>query len=154
MPSSSSSSWLASGNENIEDEERIPLQPQSSSSSEHHEDLFTIQSDKSLFRIGAASTIIISLFLLTIGAALFQTNKDNLMKSTLLADDIGELCSLDSKNSEGCSNPTKFIVPATSSGRWPHGFSYTIFKGTAELFSENGEGVDDAGNRSLNTNLG
>ena len=120
-----------------------------------HSDDDDYQAPKShtLFRVGTAVTVVISLLLITIGAAMYKLGEEEAVvlraHASLMATDSDELCILEKLNQTECPvEKTKFFIPATAEGKWPHQFSFVVLKGDRFLgqtqpnrpvvYSENG----------------
>jgi len=112
------------------DEEQQPLFMR------HGDDSFTVPPSNTLLRVGSAVTVIISLLLITVGAAMYKLAEEEAIilraHDSLLSENYDELCILKKSSSElqgQCSHPTtKFFVPGAVDGSWPVGFSFVVLK--------------------------
>lgn len=132
--------------------ESSPLMP-STRHSEDDDSYPQIPKSHTLFRVGTAVTVILSLLLITIGAAMYKLGEEEAVvlraHASLMATDSDELCILERLNQTECPvEKTKFFIPATAEGKWPNEFSFVVLKGDRflgqtepnrpALFQENG----------------
>ena len=111
------------------------------------------------FKMASAVAFVFSLFLITMGVAVYENNDENSMK---IRADMFQLtpeseqtqpsssssspslssylpsCSINSEVATSCRHiTTKFVVDATEAGEWPHGFSWTVLKDSSVEGSQN-----------------
>jgi hypothetical protein len=99
------------------------------------------------FKLASAVTIVFSLFLLSLGVAVYREvdmekvhAEIKLVENTELQTAPYDLCALNSKVHASlicASRTTKFYVDADDNGKWPAGFSWTVLKDTGN--SQQGE---------------
>ena len=98
------------------------------------------------FKVASAVTIIFSLFLLTVGLAVYKETKvvgakPEFLEESLILGKPKEMSSLPISNFDQCAlntkqniaktcdhRTTKFYVNANEEGKWPEGFSWTVLK--------------------------
>lgn len=118
------------------------------------DDSYSVRPSHTLFRVVSAVTVIITLILVTISAAVYKLGEEKSLvlraHASLVTEENDDLCILQRKGSNVSSCPrqtTKFYVPATIEGKWPTGFSFAIFQkspsGMIVLYSENGKYIQD-----------
>jgi hypothetical protein len=100
-----------------------------------------------LFKVGSAVFIILSVIVITIGAAMYKIEEEKRFvahaHASLVAEQNNEVCVLEksSLNTASCPHKTTtFLTPATFDGNWPSGFSVYFFTKDDQslLHSENG----------------
>ena len=127
------------------DEEKMPLLNRDT------EDSYVVPPSNTLYRVVSVVGIIFSLFIITIGSAIYKLQQEESVvlraHESLLTENNEDLCILKKKkfSNQVCPHTTtKFFVPATQEGKWPDGFAFLVYKndnlsGEKELlFSENG----------------
>ena len=82
------------------------------------DDSYQVPKSHTLFRVGTAVTVVISLLLITIGAAMYKLGEEEAVvlraHASLMATDSDELCILEKLNQTECPvEKTKFFILAT-----------------------------------------
>ena len=134
------------------DDEYSPLVSTSRRGSKNAE--YDTPKPQNLLRVGTAVTVTIGLLLITIGAAMYKLGEEKAVvlgaHASLMATESDELCILEKMDEPECPiEKTRFFIPATADGRWPHQFSFVVLEGDRFLgatrpdrdviYSENGK---------------